>query len=117
MPSAVLDADQLYSEGAGVVVLDDFLSVEALTELHQYLLESTIWHAPKIRYLGAYWHEGLHHPILMKLGRELRELYPFIGGNHSNVDSALLQVWAYNYNNFEQGAEGEGGAAGDWSAR
>ena len=77
MPSAVLDADQLYREGAGVVVLDNFLNVEALTELHQYLLESTIWHAPKIRYLGAYWHEGLHHPILMKLGRELRELYPF----------------------------------------
>lgn len=112
MPSAVLDADQLYTEGAGVVILDDFLSVEALTELHQYLLESTIWHAPKIRYLGAYWHEGLHHPILMKLGRELRELYPFIGGNHSNVDSALLQVWAYNYNNFEQGAEGEGEGEG-----
>lgn len=95
--NAILDADMRYRESK-MLVLDDFLGLDVIHELRAYLLESTIWHDPKVRYMGSYWSEGLHHPLLLKLAQELRDLYPFI----RETDKGFLgQCWFYSYNNYD----------------
>lgn len=89
------DANTVYSQNK-VLVIDDFLQPAALSELQAYFQESTIWFEPKKRYAGAYWSEGMHHPLLLKLARELRQ-YHFISEN-----PFLAQNWAYSYHNFHE---------------
>lgn len=63
--------------GHGIVVIDDFLSAEALDELLRFCLQSTVWlcelgHGR----LGASYEHGFNCPLLVQLLVELRELLP-----------------------------------------
>ena len=82
-----------------IVYLDNFLSSDALEELYQYCMESTIWHIPKRSYVGSYQREGFSHPMLVEIAVEMAKTFPFIG------EKPLVQMWAYN---FEQTMSREG---------
>jgi hypothetical protein len=83
-------SDQLHQEQ--LVVVDDFLNPEILEELYQYCVESTIWHvSDKSLFVGSYWNEGLSHPLMIEVAKEIARVFPFVG------DLPLVHMWAYNF--------------------
>lgn len=93
-----LDATRIAGDFAAaqppLVILDEFLTPDALAELHRFCLEATIWFDCKEHggYLGAYLNEGFDSPLLFTLARELSENFPDIFGGHR-----LAQMWAFKY--------------------
>jgi hypothetical protein len=83
-----------------LLVIDDFLTGEALAALRRFCLEATIWFDCKEYggYLGAYLNEGFDSPVLFALARDLKERLPDIFAPHR-----LAQMWAFKY-----GSEGTG---------
>ncbi len=79
----------------GVVVIDDFLSADALESLRRFCLGSTIWFANRYAYgrLGATFRRGFNGPLLIQIAEELATAFPaLIGSEHR-----LLQMWAFKY--------------------
>lgn len=94
-------AERRYAEStAGIVVIDDLLSVPALAELQRYCLESTIWFDDRHPggYLGALLRDGLAAPLLLRVARELSRRLPSI-----LRDLPLRQMWAYKYDSRLEG--------------
>ncbi|MSP48329.1 MAG: tetratricopeptide repeat protein [Alphaproteobacteria bacterium] len=94
-------AERRYVEsGAGILVVDDVLSDEALIELRRLCLESTIWFDDRHLggYLGALLRDGFCDPLLLRISRELARRMPAVFHEH-----ALAQMWAYKY---DSGLEG-----------
>jgi hypothetical protein len=83
-----------------LVVIDDFLSVEALAALRRYCLESTIWFDFSHRdgYLAAFLDDRLDCPLLLQIADGLRRALPRMLGPHS-----LVHLWAYKYDSTLQG--------------
>jgi hypothetical protein len=79
--------------GSGVVVIDDFLTDDALTELRAFCLESTIWFANRYAHgrLGAFFYDGFTCPLLTQVAEELREELAAI----FLPQYPLTQVWAF----------------------
>jgi tetratricopeptide (TPR) repeat protein len=79
-------------EPPGSVVVDNFLSTEALESLRLYCLESTIWSESKSHgRLGSLFRDGFGCPLLLQIAEELRESLPnLIGERHP-----LRHMWAY----------------------
>ena len=76
-----------------LVVVDDFLTPEALAALRRFCLGSTIWRQSfPGGYLGALPEHGFATPLLAQLGAELAAAYPEIFAGHP-----LLQLWAFKY--------------------
>lgn len=88
------------AQSPGIVVVDDFLSSEALTLLRAYCLESTIWFdfTKAGGYSGAYMQQGFGSDLLLALVHQLREAFPTILGPHP-----LNQMWAYIYDSEKSG--------------
>ena len=84
-------------EYPGIVVIDNILSAEALNQIRQLLLESTVWYQTKLPlkfggYVGAYIDDGLYDRLLLQLAFELYDRLPRImSGNF------LKYLWAYKY--------------------
>lgn len=79
----------------GVVVIDDFLVPEALEELRNFCLESTVWNAnryPNGR-LGSFFDSGFNCPLLLQVAEELRASFPRIIGQRHR----LRQLWGFKY--------------------
>ena len=75
-----------------LVVVDDFLHPEILEELFAYCVESTIWHvSDKSLFVGSYWDDGLSHPLLIAIAKEMGRLFPFVR------DLPLVHMWVYNF--------------------
>lgn len=77
----------------GWVVLDDFLTQEALAELQCYALRSTIWHNDSqkgLNYVGAYMQSGFRCPLIDQISEEISALWQDIIRGEP-----LDQVWAY----------------------
>jgi Tfp pilus assembly protein PilF len=73
------------------VVVDDFLTDEALEGLRRFCWRSTIWH--KIYqngYLGAMPEHGFACPLLAQIDEELRSVYPAILGEYP-----LRRCWGF----------------------
>ncbi len=86
-------AAEWQSKEPQIVVIDNFLTPEALDALRHYCLGSTIWNqAYKDGYLGAMPEDGLGSPLLAQIAEELRTAYPAILGDHP-----LLQFWGFKY--------------------
>ncbi|MFZ6765591.1 tetratricopeptide repeat protein [Undibacterium sp. Di26W] len=87
--------DEYRNSQLGVVVIDDFLTPEALSELQRFCLESTIWHSNHYAYdrLGAFFREGFNCPLLLQIAEELQLVFPDIIG----LRHALLQMWGFKY--------------------
>jgi hypothetical protein len=66
-----------------VVVIDDFLTPEALAALRRFCRVSTIWHrAHPDGYIGAMPEDGFACPLMAQIARELRGVFPEILGPH-----------------------------------
>jgi hypothetical protein len=77
----------------GIVVVDNLLSDEALTELRFFCLESTVWSANRYARgrLGAFFYDGFNCPLLLQIAEELRQAMPgVIGGRYP-----LRQLWGF----------------------
>jgi hypothetical protein len=87
--------EQFQSEN--LVVVDDFLHPEILEELYRYCVESSIWHvSDKSLFVGSYWNDGLSHPLMIEVGKEIARIFPFVG------DLPLVHMWAYNFDSKKQ---------------
>jgi len=66
------------------VILDDFLTPEALAKLRGYCLESTVWHRIyEAGYIGAIPADGFACPLLAQLAEEILGRWPRIVGPHA----------------------------------
>ena len=82
-----------------MVVVDDFLTPEALEALRRFCLGSTIWRETfPGGYLGALPEHGFAVPLLAQMGEELAASYPGIFAGHP-----LLQLWAFKYGGMPTG--------------
>ncbi|MFJ7157403.1 hypothetical protein ACIQUQ_20950 [Streptomyces sp. NPDC101118] len=106
LPRALSDAwdpaevqDHYLDRQPGVVVIDDFLSADALASLRDFCLESTVWHGNRYAHgrLGAFFRDGFTCPLLLQIAEEVRDALPrVIGRRHP-----LRQLWAFkNENDF-----------------
>ncbi len=77
----------------GVVVVDDFLSREALENVRLFCLESTVWSANRYAYgrLGAFFHDGFNCPLLLQIAEELRTAMARVIGDQY----PLRQLWGF----------------------
>lgn len=77
----------------GVVVVDDFLSSEALESVRLFCLESTVWSANRYAHgrLGAFFRDGFNCPLLLQIAEELRDKLPRVIGQRY----PLRQLWGF----------------------
>ncbi|MFH8627910.1 tetratricopeptide repeat protein [Streptomyces vietnamensis] len=100
VPRALSDAwdaveveNRYIDQPPGVVVIDDFLSSEALGSLQSFCLESTVWNGNRYAHgrLGAFFRDGFTCPLLLQIAEEVRDALPrVIGKRHP-----LRQLWAF----------------------
>lgn len=85
--------EQYLGNAPGVVYVDDFLTDEALGELHRFCLESTVWFGNRYAHgrLGALMQDGFSSPLLMQIAEELRDALPRLIGTRY----PLRQMWGF----------------------
>ena len=97
-----LDTDEIeraYRESTpNLVVVDDFLTADALERLWRFCLDATVWYQVKRGYLGAYLVDGFGTGLALQIADELRASLPGIFGRYR-----LEQLWAYKYDSRLQG--------------
>jgi hypothetical protein len=82
-----------------LVVIDNFLNEEVVTELQKFCLNANIFKYPyKNGYLGAFLSEGLSNEFVLKLSEDVRLTFKNIF-----KDLKLIQAWIYKYDNTEKG--------------
>lgn len=92
------------------LVIDNFLSQEALLKLRTLLLDSTFWLDSKSGYVGTYLHTGFSCPLVAQIDHEIRSKLPQIleglelqnawsfmfdgslGGVNTHADDAQVQI-------------------------
>lgn len=82
----------------GVVIIDNFLTPEALQEVRAFCMESTVWRVNRYARgrLGAFIGEGFCSPLLFQIAEELKERLP----NVIKEEVPLSQMWAFKYENM-----------------
>jgi tetratricopeptide (TPR) repeat protein len=83
----------------GLVVIDDFLSDQALQSMRLFCLQSTIWFTNRYAYgrLGATFRRGFNCPLLIQIAQEIAAAFPAVIGQRHR----LLQMWAYKCGNAQ----------------
>ena len=77
----------------GIVVIDNFLTREALESIHRFCLESTVWSGNRYANgrLGSLFFSGFNCPLLLQIAEEIRDAFPdLIGSTHP-----LRQLWGF----------------------
>jgi hypothetical protein len=83
-----------------VLMVDDFLSPEALAEPYRYCLESTVFFDVEHKgYSGAYLLDGFGSPLVAQLESELRAAFPRV-----LCRPALKHGWFYKYDDVANSA-------------
>jgi hypothetical protein len=92
---AVAVEDEYLGRRPSVVVVDRFLSTEAIEGLRLFCLESTVWSTNRYDHgrLGSFFRDGFNCPLLMQIAEELRAALPRLIGARRPV----TQVWGYKY--------------------
>jgi hypothetical protein len=77
----------------GLIVVDDFLSPEALENVRLFCLESTVWSTNRYGYgrLGSFFRDGFNSPLLLQIAEELQAALPRVIGDRY----PLRQVWGF----------------------
>lgn len=87
-------AQQYYlDDKPGVVVVDHFLSDEAVSALRRFCLEATVWTGNRYLHgrVGSFFFSGFNCPLLLQIAEEVRDQLPHIlGGRHP-----LRHVWGF----------------------
>ncbi|MER9428281.1 hypothetical protein [Mesorhizobium sp. M0408] len=85
--------NQYVNTPPGLVVIDNFLSDEALKNLRLFCLESTVWSGNRYAHgrLGAFLFDGFNCPLLLQIAEELRDRMPSIIGYRY----PLRQLWGF----------------------
>jgi len=79
-----------------IVVIDDFMNLEALQKLRSYCLEFPFWNTIYGRgYLGAFRENNFHPQVLSVLAVEMVQSLPTIFDNSNKRN--LNQLWAFKY--------------------
>ncbi|WP_198648771.1 tetratricopeptide repeat protein [Cyanothece sp. BG0011] len=87
--------------GSSMVYFDNFLTPEALQNLRQFCLESTIFFKHRASgYVGAYMTTGIANPLMFQIAEELRERLPRVLGELS-----VGNMWVYRYQSQGQGVK------------
>ena len=90
---------QYFDSRPAVVVIDNFLSAEALGLLRRFSEEATVWKLNNERgYAGALLAQGFCSPVLLALADQLKQAMPRVIG-----DYPLLQAWGFKYDQRMQG--------------
>ena len=85
--------DSYFSQRTERAVIDDFLSPEALAQLRDFALLSTIWRREYTnQYIGAFAQHGFVGPLHMQIAEELQHKMPRIFAQHR-----LHQLWGFKY--------------------
>ena len=89
---ATAESDFLDSD-TGVVVLDNFLTKEALEDVRLFCLDSTVWSGNRYNHgrLGAFFHDGFNCPLLLQIAEELQDALPRVIGRRY----PLQQLWGF----------------------
>lgn len=76
-----------------LVVIDNFLSHEALTQLRKFCEEATVWKRSYPNgYLGSFMASGFSSPVMLEIARQLKIAMPNIVGTQD-----LRQAWGFKY--------------------
>ncbi len=82
-----------------IVVIDDFLTPEALEALRRYCRTANVWHTAYSQgYLGAFPESGFAAPLLAQVAEELSAAFPEIFAGHP-----LRYHWAFKYDSKLEG--------------
>ncbi len=82
-----------FGQSTELVVIDEFLSGEALTQLRDFSLLSTIWRREyENQYIGAFAQQGFVGPLHLQIAEELQQKMPRIFAQHR-----LHQLWGFKY--------------------
>ena len=97
------DIESLESEYLGknpeILVVDNFLTPEALLELQEFYRNANIFKYPYGNgYVGAFLAKGLSNKFILKLTEDLRKTYKNIFTNLQ-----LTQAWAFKYDSKSKG--------------
>ncbi|MCX7137416.1 MAG: hypothetical protein NTW47_12490 [Proteobacteria bacterium] len=88
-----------FANSPSLVVIDNFLSGPALSNLRQFCEEATVWKAHyKNGYAGAFLSGGFGPRVLLAIADELRQAMPKVVG-----ENVLTQAWAFKYDQRLQG--------------
>lgn len=88
------EAERQYIEcPPGMVVIDNFLTEEALNSLLSFCLESTVWNGTRFSFgrFGAFFQDGFSCPLLGQIAEELRQGIPKI----ITPMYPLREVWGF----------------------
>ncbi len=90
---------QYFDSRPAVVVIDNFLSAEALALLRRFCEEATVWKLNNDHgYVGALLAQGFCSPVLLAIADQLKQAMPKVIG-----DFPLLQAWGFKYDQRMQG--------------
>lgn len=103
-PAAEWEAISRAYDEEELVVLDDFLTDEALEHLRDLSRGATLWHDDKGHYVGAYDFVGFAPSCVAQLAHELTAALPSVIG----LDT-LTRFWGYKYDATQGGSVGAGG--------
>ena len=85
--------DQYFNSPNQIIYIDNFLSNEAIKELHKFCLVSKVWNQEyNNKYLGAFSEKGFISTIHLQTAIELQQKLPRLFGKH-NLD----KFWGFKY--------------------
>ena len=96
------EIESIYINGnPELVVIDNFLNPEALSNLQKFCRSSNIFKYPYINgYIGAFLSKGFANKFMLELGEDMRKTFPKIF-----EDTVLTQAWAFKYDSVGKGIE------------
>jgi len=82
-----------------IVVIDNFLTAEALEKIREFCRCPTVWRVSyESGYLGTIPEHGFASPLLAQIATELRDKFPEIIGDHR-----LRNFWGFSYDSRLKG--------------
>lgn len=84
---------QFLQRGEGLVVIDDFLTPEALAGIRRFAMQATVWSGIRYAYgrFGAFFNDGFNCELLLQVAEELQQALPQVITDRY----PLRQIWGF----------------------
>ena len=93
--------NQFNNKEPGIVVIDNFLTIEALKDIQKYCRNANIFKHPyEFGYVGAFLTKGMSNKFFLKLSEDIRLTY-----NKIFKDYKLTQSWIFKYDSKTTGTK------------